>query len=79
MSDSAITTLLILSIAWWIAASIAVCRAAGSKGRDRGPWFWLSFFLGPFLAALLLLAYPSAPVFDKEIGNAPPGRTLGLE
>jgi hypothetical protein len=65
MSDDLAITLLLLLIIWWFAASAAVSRAAGSRGHSRGPWFWLSFFLGPFLAALLLLAYPPAVAFDR--------------
>jgi len=66
MSDDLANPLLLLLIIWWLAASVAVSWAAGSRGHNRGRWFSLSFFLGPFLAVLLLLAYPSAPVSDRE-------------
>jgi hypothetical protein len=65
MSDDLAITLLLLLIIWWLGASVAVSRAAGSRGQNSGPWFWLSLFLGPFLAALLLLAYPPAQAFDR--------------
>jgi hypothetical protein len=50
----------IIFVIWWIAAAFVVGTAADVRGRKRGPWFWLSFFLGPILAVLLLIAFPAA-------------------
>lgn len=46
-------------LVWWILASVAVSVAADVRGRRRGPWFWLSVLVGPFLAVLLLIAFPA--------------------
>ena len=41
---------------WWIAASIAVTLAAADCGHG-GAWFFISVFLSPIFAVLLLIAY----------------------
>jgi hypothetical protein len=45
-------------VVWRLLASFAVGMAAEKRGRGQSPWFLLSFFLGPFFAVLLLIAYP---------------------
>jgi hypothetical protein len=55
---------------WWLISSIAIGLAAEKRGRGLGAWFWISIFLGPILAALLLLAYPI--VETDEADNAIP-------
>jgi hypothetical protein len=56
----------LLLVVWWILASFAVCLAAGKRGREKGPWFFLSLFLGPFFALLLLIAYPKGTEMESE-------------
>ena len=48
----------LLGSIWWILASVAVCMAADKRGRERGSWFFLSLFMGPVFAVLVLIAYP---------------------
>lgn len=56
-SDLITTGCVVLAI-WWLISAFAVGTAAKSRGRSSGSWFAMSFFFGPILAALLLLAYP---------------------
>ena len=56
MMDPSVAILLL--IVWWLTGSFAVALAAGKRGRDRGPWFFVSLFLGPIFAILLLIAHP---------------------
>ncbi len=51
---------------WWVLASVAVCMAADKRGRERGPWFFLSLFMGPVFAVLVLIAYPP----EREKGES---------
>ena len=57
MSDDFITTVLFLAILWLIAASVAVGQAAKKRGGSTATWFFVSLFLSPFLALLLLIVY----------------------
>lgn len=50
--------LAIVSLIFWVIASIAVGYAATQRGRGSGEWFLLSIFLSPILAVLILLACP---------------------
>ena len=56
---------------WWIAASIAVTLAAADCVHG-GAWFFISVFLSPIFAVLLLIAYhvkrdsqylPAVPIY----------------
>lgn len=51
-----------MGLAGWVAASAAVCQAARKRGRLRGPWLFLSLFLGPVFVGLVLIAYPPESV-----------------
>ena len=59
---------LLTGAAWWVAASIAVSQAAHKWGRLRGPWLFLSLFLGPVFAVLVLMAYPLEDVKGEDAG-----------
>lgn len=45
-------------VVWWIGAASAVQTAADKRGYSPKAWFWLSLFIGPPFAVLLLIAYP---------------------
>jgi len=60
---------LFLLFVWWVAASFAVGLAADKRGYSRGGWFCMSFLLGPFLAALLLIAHPVKDVVEKAVAG----------
>jgi hypothetical protein len=53
-------------LAWWIISAFAVKSAAETRGYGSGRWFWASLFLGPILAALLLIAHPVNDSTDKD-------------
>jgi hypothetical protein len=67
---------LILVVMWWIFGSIAVGVAAQKRGRSGGAWFGMSIALGPILAVLLLLAYPSVTEAERN-GEEPTLSILG--
>jgi len=63
-STELVLVAVLLGAIWWILASVAVCMAAEKRGRERGPWFFLSLFLGPVFVVLVLIAYPPEKRFD---------------
>jgi uncharacterized membrane protein HdeD (DUF308 family) len=68
MLDSDVVSFgLFLLAIWWILASIAVTFAAAKRGREKGPWLFLSLILGPLFSLLLLIAYPQVENGSEEV------------
>jgi len=64
---------IILFIIWWLAAAVAIKSAAKARGYTGSTWFWASIVLGPFLAVLLLIAYPQR---DEDRGAGGDGMSI---
>jgi arginine exporter protein ArgO len=43
---------------WWFVTSVGVGVAARARGQHPAQWFLVSLFVGPVIAALLLLCHP---------------------
>jgi hypothetical protein len=57
---------LIALAAWWVIGSIAVGKAATTKGLDGGIWFMCSLLLGPILTAMLVIINPAVAKKDRQ-------------
>lgn len=55
--------ILVSVVVCWLLPSFLVGWAAGERGRDTIPWFFVSLFCSPIAALLALMA---SPVLEDE-------------
>ena len=75
--EAAVTFVFFLVI--WIPLAGGVAAAGEARGRSGVGWFFAAFFFSPFIAILLLLAFPNLKQEAMLKNIADGGRTRGRQ